>query len=131
MSSSEPRSLPAVLESIDQEHRRNKIFRNVITGFLILFAIYVGALTNSNRHSISELKKNKASIASLQRTNCGLRSFLLKARTARLRTAQNEQGDAKQRDIAAAKSYDVILLIYTKDNCKPSKARKPRPASVH
>lgn len=54
---------------------------------------------------IVHVQNDSASIHDLQRTNCSLRQFLLTAREARVRSAGAEYGEARKRDLAAARGY--------------------------
>jgi hypothetical protein len=65
--------------------------------FAVLTVIFVLGLV--------KVQHDAASIHDLQRTNCGLRNFLLTARNARLRAAAEETDGPRQSDLRAAEGY--------------------------
>lgn len=78
------------------------------------------------KRSNAQLRQSKASIVQLQRTNCGLKQFLLAARAARLRAARIENGAQKASDFEAAKGYKRLASTFTGVgvNCKLNRLSK-------
>lgn len=85
----------------------------------------IDRLAISNEHAITridkilhDLNKTKASIHSLERTNCGLRQTLRAARKARIVAASHEKGAQRHADLTAVKSYNTLLKLFPPDNCR-------------
>lgn len=81
--------------------------------WIIAFTAITFWLIGDNRHAIDDLKKAKASIHSLQNTNCRQRNFLVAAHNVRMAAANAETGRARQTDLAAATAYRALIQGYT------------------
>lgn len=88
--------------------------------WIALFSVVVIWIVGSNRHQISQLREAKASVVQLEKTNCGLKKFLLNARNARLKTSYNEEGKQKKNDTDAAAGYQKLADGFTAvgEGCK-------------
>lgn len=71
----------------------------------------------ANGTQIRELKKTKASVARLEKTDCGLRDFLLDARATRLKLAAHEHGKRRKIDLEAAAGYKSLADRFSADSC--------------
>jgi hypothetical protein len=87
--------------------------------WIIVFTALVFWAIRENRSAIDQLNENKASIISLERTNCALRSFLHSAYTVRVKTAHDQKADPKAREAAreAALGYYRLFVLFPKDGC--------------
>lgn len=72
----------------------------VVAAFVLLTAVFTVSLV--------WIQSESASIADLQRTNCGLVQFLQTAREARLRSAERETGARRVADLRAAAGYQDL-----------------------
>lgn len=88
-----------------EETWRSKAFRAVIIIWIVIFTFAVGYSIHNSRESVDSIRNNKASLVALQKTNCGLKKFLLTAYKARLDDAKVSKGDRQKSDLDAAKGY--------------------------
>jgi hypothetical protein len=93
--------------------------------WIIIFTVVIFVSLRTQRGAVHRLQEDKASIASLQdtiselrRTDCALRRFLLKAREARLKTAESEYGELRQADLDAARGYLALANIFPERVCQ-------------
>lgn len=90
-----------------------------IAVWILIFTVLVFIAIRQNRSAISQINHDKASIIQLERTNCALKSFLLQAEKARLKTAHDDKTPAqKQADLAAAAGYHRLARLFPLDGCK-------------
>lgn len=83
---------------------------------LTLWIIIFTALTFL---ALRNLDNTTAKIAQLEQTNCGLKVFLLTARDARIRQANNSSGRAKDANLRAARGYQDLAERFTAvGNCR-------------
>lgn len=87
--------------------------------WILIFTALVFIAIRQNRSAISQLNANKASLVSLQKTNCALRSFLHAAYAVRIKTAHDKKADSKTRVAAreAAQGYFRLYVLFPKDGC--------------
>lgn len=78
--------------------------------FLALWIIIFTAVTF---YGIASVQSDSARATALERTNCGLKIFLLTARHARINTARREVGTARKSDLEAAHGYQVLADRFT------------------
>lgn len=57
--------------------------------------------------------KATAPVVDLQKTDCGLKQFLLTARATRISAAENDEGVLRQKDLQAARGYGQIVNRFT------------------
>jgi hypothetical protein len=85
----------------------------LFTAIVLFGQLQVRDVTEQNKKAISA----KASVDSLQRTNCGLRKFLATAEVARINTANSTEGVIRAQNLAAAQGYYSIATIFTNEKC--------------
>lgn len=71
-----------------------------------------------NRNAINQISQQKASIKQLQRTNCGLREFLISAKQARIRLYRIDHGRKRRIDRQALRGYKSILRNFPRSSCR-------------
>lgn len=74
--------------------------------WIAIFTLACGYAIRNNRESISQVKRESARVAALQKTNCGLARFLLTARKTRWASYLNSHDKA---DIQAVKGYEKLV----------------------
>jgi hypothetical protein len=95
--------------------------------WIVIFTVVVVYALHRQFITTDELKSDKASIAQLRTTNCGLERFLLTARKTRWRLYKQHHNPA---DLAAVKGYEKLVGPFTNSGfCKlrPSLLIKGRP----
>lgn len=98
------------LDGLDDERQPIHPWRwRFVAVWIVIFTIATGYAIRSNRENINELKDAKASVQALQRTNCGLRNFLLTAKQAREKAAQTSTGQIRLDNLQAAAGYKNLL----------------------
>lgn len=85
--------------------------------WMLVFTIIVFLGIRQNRSAVHDLRESKASIVSLERTNCALRSFLFTAFKTRKAQALKEENPRHASDIAAARGYYKLYILFQKDGC--------------
>jgi hypothetical protein len=80
--------------------------------WIILFTAAAILFGHILQQQVQDVKNTKASIVSLQSTNCRQRNFLVAAHNARVRSANSETGAIRQADLDAAKSYELLIAGY-------------------
>lgn len=86
--------------------------------WIIIFSVLVFWALRSNRSAITEINRDKASIASLERTNCALKEFLQQAEATRLHVASREKGRQRVLDLRAARGYRRLGHLFPQDGCQ-------------
>lgn len=101
----------------------------VIFTVIVIWSIHTSNNTSSNANRLAktnseiilDLKHTKASVVSLEKTNCSLKVFLLTARKTRYDAAVRESklGDIKAagQDQQAADGYKQLADRFNTDNC--------------
>jgi hypothetical protein len=126
------------IERRQHERRRRDVWkRRAFVVWLMVFTLAVGYSINENRHTtnsvtsltqentsrISDLRRNKAQLGALQRTNCGLKKFLLTARRARWNAYKHSH---RQTDLEAVTGYEKLVTPFASKgatgNCKIPKS---------
>ena len=83
-----------------------------LTAWIVIFSVAVFVTLALTRSQTVDVTK-------LERTNCGLKIFLLTARRTRLDEAKREVGQAQADDLAAAEGYRLLAERFTAiGNCK-------------
>lgn len=99
--------------------------------WIFIFSVIVFYALHENRASSNATRRASASVADLQKTNCNLKTFLLNAKTARLRDADAvEQQADRASNLSSARGYVVLANnIEAVGNCQiPAKLLRPVPA---
>lgn len=96
---------PERRKPIKRQHWTYRIFLL----WIICFTAFTVYTWNNQRNTIADLKKAKVSVSELQKTNCGLASFLMAARNARSEAASKESGTKKANDLRAVKAYNALI----------------------
>lgn len=82
-------------------------------------AVWIILFTSITFYALQQIRNQSATLHQLQKTNCGLRNFLLTAEKARLNTASHETGIKKQQDLDAADGYGRLAANFTQvGNCQ-------------
>ena len=115
----------------------NKWVRRALILWIILFsALVIYAIrnnrTNTNESSelvrenaarIAEIRTSKATVAALQRTNCGLLKFLLTARKARWDAYKHDGGED---DLQAVQGYEKLAEPFLTDQASTGNCPIPK-----
>lgn len=100
-----------------------------LTTWIIIFTAVAIIFGSILQNQVQDVKTTKASIVSLQHTNCRQRNFLVAAYNIRTTSADHETGVKRSADLAAAKSYRVLIGGYGPDalgSCKIIPLHKPK-----
>jgi hypothetical protein len=89
-----------------------------MTVWVVIFTVLVFWAVRQNREAVNAINHDKASIVSLEKTNCALKEFLAAAEAARLHTAGHESGSQKQSDLRAARGYHKLAQLFPQDGCQ-------------
>lgn len=85
----------------------------VVTVSLCIFIRDQRELTTANKNSIQELNRNRVKVTSLQKTNCGLKVFLLTARRARWDQYRKSKDVL---DLNAVKGYENLVKLFLSES---------------
>lgn len=102
-----------------RDRRMNAFMRRGLAVWIVVFTVAVGyalkhdaksqheikVLVRESNQRVDELKKSKAQVTALQRTNCGLVKFILTARRARWESYKKTHDVT---DLQATKGYEAL-----------------------
>jgi hypothetical protein len=95
--------------------------------FITAWIILVFFAIRGNRVAISNVSHTKASVHSLEQTNCALRQFLFSAYTARHKQALDDVNPTRRKiDEATAVGYKKLYELFPPDNCSKAIEQKAK-----